>query len=202
MNKVLVYEDSKVNEYLVEYDQEYMDILFEEYRKSFSYLREGSVLSCGKCSKDAVKDVVRYFDDVVSFGVMGSEFDRYYKLSFVGAINPVAYNLLRTDDNKFDLNNRKIYSLLHWTEALEHRSEEHKKKTVCNFAPINDFLGKDEGTDTQRNLTELFEDVTFVYFGTKENPTAGEVELSQVVSKFIDKFNITKEKPKALKKGV
>ena len=28
MNKVLVYEDNKVNEYLVEYDQEYMDILF------------------------------------------------------------------------------------------------------------------------------------------------------------------------------
>lgn len=202
MKKVLVYENDQVNEYDVEFDQEYMDILLEEYRKSYAYLREGSVLSCGKCSKDAILNMIHYFDEVVSFGVSATDIDKYYQLSFIGAINPVAYNLLKDSDNKFDLNNRKMHSLLYWAEALEHRSEEHKKRSVCEFAPVNDFLGKDEGFDTVNNLSSLFEDITLVYSGKKENPTASEVELSQVASRFIEKFNVVKEMPKAIKKGV
>ena len=39
MEKVLVYEDGNINEYELNYDQLYMNICLDEYKRNFSILR-------------------------------------------------------------------------------------------------------------------------------------------------------------------
>lgn len=200
MEKVLVYENDRVNEYDVVYDKEYMNVLLEEYRKSFSHLRAGSILTSGSCSKDSVKNMIRYFNDVAFFSVSSTNTLGCYEINYIGTINPVVYGLLRNSDGDFSLDNRKIHALLHWSEALEHRSEKDKKASVASFSPVNDFLGLDERVNVVENITNLLDDVTLEYAGEKKDVTISDVEMAKVVSRFVDRFNVSKSSLKQLKK--
>lgn len=200
MEKILVYEDGQVNEYDVVYNQEYMDIRLEEYRKKFSVLRKGSILTRKTCNKESIKNIIRYFDDVASYGVSIFEDEECFEVNFIGTINPVGYNLLRGINGEFALNNRKIHSILSWSEALEHRTEKDKIFIQLADAPINDFMGLDERKDAVKNISELLEDISLEYLGKKENATLHEVEIAKSGTKFVDKFSIAKVMPKQLKK--
>lgn len=201
MEKVLVLEDNQVNEYGVLFDQEYMNILLEEYRKNFSHLREGKLLTCGSCSKDTVKNVMHYFNDIVSFSVANSDTEGFYELSYVGAINPVAYGLLRNDEGNFTLDNRKMHALVYWTEAVEHQSEKDRRKSMSfSLTPINDFMGLDEQEDVVGNVSSLLEDVSLEYLGEKKDVTVNDMEIAKVGTRFVERFNVTRVMSKQLKK--
>lgn len=200
MKKVLVYENDKVNEYELVYDQEYMNICLEEYRKNFSLLRKGNILTSGKCSKDDVMQMIIYFNDVVSFGVSNTDTDDYFKVNFIGAINPTVYNILKTSDGEFDLDSKKMYALLSWCEALEVISDENKKFLPLSEAPIDDFFGLDEKKDTINNVCNLLDGVSLEYVGTKERISSQDLFDAKVGADFVKKFNLDFVEQKSLKK--
>ena len=199
MEKVLVYENDQVNEYEVVFDQEYMNIILEEYRKSFSYLRQGSFITVGKCCKDVVKEKIHYFNEIVDFGVSSLDTDGFYEIDYVGAINPVAYGILRNNDGNFDINYRKMHALLHWSEAVEHSAEKNRVERP-SFAPVNEFLGLNERENVAKNIGELLEDVSFECVGVKENVTDKDIEEAKIGTRFVERFSISRIKDKQLKK--
>ena len=199
MEKVLVYENDQVNEYLVVFEQEYMNILLEEYRKSFSFLRKGSFFTVGNCSRDEVTERVRYFNDIPSFSVSSLDTDGVYEINYIGAINPVAYGLLKNSDGEFEINYRKIHALLHWSEAVEHSAEKNKIERPI-FVPVNEFLGLDERKDVVKNISGLLEDVSFEFAGVKENASEKDIEEAKIGTRFVERFGISRIRDKQLKK--
>lgn len=199
MEKVLVYENNQVSEYLINFDQEYMNILLEEYRKSFSFLRKGTIITAGSCCKDVVKERIHYYNDVVSFGVSSLETEGCYEIDYIGAINPVAYGILKNNNGNFDINYRKIHALLHWAEAVEYSGDKEKREKP-SFAPVNEFLGLDEKENVVQNISELLEDVSLEYVGTKDEVNDKDLEEAKIGARFIERFSISRIKGKELKK--
>lgn len=199
MEKVLVYENDQINEYAIVFDQEYMNILLEEYRKNFSYLREGNFITVGRCSKDVVKERIHYFNDIASFGVTSLDTDGFYLIDYVGTINPVAYGILKNSDGNFEINYRKMHALLHWSEAVEHSAEKNRVEKPA-FAPVNEFLGLNERENVAKNVSELLEDVSFERIGSKVDVADKDLEEAKIGARFVERFGITRIKDKQLKK--
>ena len=199
MEKVLVLEDGIVNEYEVDYNQEYMDLKLEEYRRSFSVLRQENLYTAGRCSMDAIKDVVVYFDDIASFTVSTDSLcgeNDLVRVDLIGSINPVVYNILVDENKRFCVNNSKLAALISWYKVIEENQDSHNNE----IGSVNDFYNLNEKKNIKSNIRELFDGVSLRYVGRCDEPTKDNNYTAKCTGEFIKEFDINVEKDKKLVK--
>lgn len=200
MSRVLVYENDEVHEYEVVYDQEYMNIRLDEYRRNFSFLKKGNILVSGNCSKDDVRDMFIYFDDVASFGITNCHGADYFIVDFVGAINPSVYNILAGENGTFSLDDNKMSTLLSWHDAVVGCAASSQNSDSYKVKQVDEFFGMDEKENITANITDLLDDVSLEYVGIRELASPKDVAIAKNNNKFIEKFDISLSSPKMLKK--
>lgn len=199
MKKILIYEDGKIGEYEVQYDQVYMDTCLEEYKKKYSYLRNGNVFLNRECSKAYLLKYFRCFDEIISFSVL-SDYDiesPYVKVDYIGSINPVVYDIL-CDNGSFSIDNEKMYTLLNWCEAINYKDS--SKEVIPRISGKKGFSNLDEVEGVVENISELLSDVTLHKVGERDNPNEYDVFCARKGLEFVDKFGIVLLKQKELKK--
>lgn len=196
MKTILVYEDGNVNEYELHYDQEYMDLCLEEYKRTFSLLREGRVFVDKNSSKDNLRKITGCIDEFVSIKVSGSSCDNYYCLNYIGAINPTVYNILNSGEG-FTLDNSRIHALYAWYQAIKDNKPDGKRDlSLASF----DYYNLDEKIDLKDNISLLLSDVCLSYVGKKDTDSDDDLIKARRNSIFIEEFGIKKESVKQMKK--
>lgn len=196
MKTILVYEDGNVNEYELCYDQEYMDVCLEEYKKTFSLLRKGRCVIDKNASEINLKKIACCMDDFVTMKVSSDDFDKFYTVSFVGAINPTVYNILNSP-NGFCLDNSRIHALYAWYHAIkDNPSSDDRDLSLASF----DYYNLDEKKDLQFNISYLLSDVSLAYVGKKDTSLDDDIIKARRNAIFIEEFGIKKESVKQLKK--
>lgn len=200
MKKIFVYENDVVNVYEVNYDQEYMNISLDEYRKKFSLLRKGKVLTKGECSSDAIKTLFSYFNEIVDFGVsVDDEDEDEVSLRFIGSVNPVIYSMFVDDKGNFLLDVQRVNALVSWYESISQDMRKRMFPPVAE-APINDFSGLNEREEMEDNIATLLDGVSLELVDKIDNPTTYELYNAKKGAVFVDKFNINVIKPKIKEK--
>ncbi len=196
MKTILVYEDSSVNEYALDYDQEYMNMCLEEYRKTFSLLRKGRCVINKNASEVNLKKIAGCMDEFVSMKVSSSDRDDDYFVSFVGAINPTVYNILNSKEG-FKLDNSRIHALYAWYQAIKDSSSGDKRDlSLANF----DYYNLDEKIDLHTNIASLLSDVSLEYVGSVDTTLDDDLIKARRNAIFIEEFDIRKTGVKKLKK--
>lgn len=200
MKKILIYEDGKIGEYEVQYEQVYMDACLEEYKKKYSYLRKGNVFLNRECSKAYLLKYFRCFNEIISFSVL-SDYDEespYVKVDYVGSINPVVYDILCGEDGMFSIDNEKMYTILTWCEAINYNGS--RESFIPRVSGKNGFSNLDEVEGVIDNISSLLSDVTLHKVGECVNPNEYELFCAKKGLEFVNKFGIRLNKQKELKK--
>ena len=200
MKKILVYEDGNVNVYKPCYDQEYMNISLEEYRKYFSLLRKGKMLLQGECSCDVVKRIFPYFTDIIDFTIsVDSADDSNVSLDFIGSIDPVGYSIFKDANGDFCLDNLRVNAFVAWYESI---GQDMRKRMfpVVEEVPVNDYYGYNERERIEDNISTLLDGVCLRLVDKIEEPNANEIYSAKKGSVFVEKFGIEVEEIKQLKK--
>lgn len=200
MKKILVYEDGNVNVYEASYDQEYMNISLEEYRKKFSLLRKGKVLIKGECSSEKVKKLFPYFNEIVDFGVsIDNADDLNVCLDFIGSIDPVVYSIFKDKDDNFCLDNLRVNAFVSWYESIN-QDMRRRMFPIVEEVPINDYFGYNEREKIEDNISALLDGVSLRLVETIEEPNANDIYSAKKGSVFVEKFGIDIERIKQLRK--
>jgi len=198
MEKVLVYEDGNINEYELNYDQLYMNICLDEYKRNFSILRNCSFYCSKEDLNECLKNIEQYYDETILFSISSSDEEvSCLQVVFTGIINPVVYNILSNKDKNFSLDNIKISAIVAWCQSLELKRNQQRLK---DKKYIDDYFGYNEEINVRNNITDLFEGVSLNYIGRYNSSEEHEFSLSKRVAQFVDMFRINKNKPKQLKK--
>lgn len=196
MKTILVYEEGSVNEYALSYDQEYMNMCLEEYRKTFSLLRKGKCVINKNSSEVNLKKIACCMDEFVSMKVFSSDRDDDYFVSFVGAINPTVYNILNSP-NGFIVDNSRIHALYAWYYAIkDNENSEERDLSLASF----DYYNLDEKKDLHTNIASLFSDVSLEYVGSVDTPLDDDLIKARRNAIFVEEFSIRRNGVKRLKK--
>ena len=196
MKTILVYEDDSVVEYELHYDQEYMNMCLDEYRRTFSLLRKGRCIVDKNAGEFNLKKIAGCMDQFISMKVSGSDFDDYYTVSFVGAINPTVYNILK-GPNGFSIDNSRLHALYAWYYAIKDNFEcEERDLSLASF----DYYNLDEKCDLKFNISELLSDVSLSYIGKKDSPLNDEEVKARKNTVLLEEFGLKTQSVKQLKK--
>ncbi len=200
MKKILILEDGNINAYEVDYDQEYMNVCLEEYRKKFSLLKCEKFYTDDECTRENAKNRIVCFDDVASFAV-SSEDDESTEVTIIGAFNPILYNIFSDKNGNFSLTSSKISALMSWYEAFNNGRGiiERKYSEKNNAIPdCDDFYNLDEKAHIEENIKDLLGDVTFKYCGPVSSCHEYDEYTAKKASDFIKTFNLPVKRSKVL----
>lgn len=196
MEKVLVLNDGEgeVSEYEICYDQNYMNICLEEYRKKYSLLIKKKIVTNGSTLTSDESDSISHFDDVVGYSVVGSNADSKMLITIIGAINPAVYNILSDGNGEFSINSAKIASLMAWYTAILSNSVE-KSKYNSKISGINDYFNMREKSHMPDGISDLLSGVSLRYIGPGKNNKKN-YNRAVTNSVFVSEFGIRLERGK------
>jgi hypothetical protein len=193
---ILVYEDDSVVEYELHYDQEYMNICLDEYKRTFSLLRKGRCVIDKNVTDFNLKKVAGCMDEFISMKVAANDSDSFYTVSFVGSINPTVYNILN-GPNGFSMDNARLHALYAWYHAIKDNPNlEERDLSLASF----DYYNLDEKCDLRFNISQLLSDVSLSYVGKKESALDDEIIKARRNTILLEEFGLKKESVKQLKK--
>ena len=197
MKTIIVYENGQVNEYELCYDQEYMDVCLEEYRRTFSLLRKGrTFVNVSESSKEYLRKIAGGIDDFVVINVSSCCDSNYLYINYIGAINPTVYNILSSKEG-FKLDSSRIHALYAWYQAIKDNfSKDKRDLSLTNF----DYYNLDEKIDLRTNISSLLSDVSLEYIGSVDTALDDDLIKARRNAIFIEEFSIRRNGVKKLKK--